>query len=246
MKTGFDSELAKHLRWGRLAIEFKEGPASALQNAPRHLRPRRRLTPLGLRARRCNSLHSTGPRTTVGRQRSALNSVKWRLSTRGEQTVMALEGRDPFEYRRLARLLIHLFRPWNYYTERLVANLAEDWWKKLGDLRLDAPAGQTPEPRPSGVWEEVRPDDPPLPTLDSRIDDALQNLIDALGSHSRKWYSTLTKRLGNPIPSVESLREAIESRFRNMREPASDNAAPRKIKFPTSETQKHTKIVANG
>ncbi len=61
---------------------------------------------LQLQAQRRNVARSTGPRSLGGKRRAALNSTKWRQCSKAQQKIMALEGRNPFEYRRLHRQLI--------------------------------------------------------------------------------------------------------------------------------------------
>ncbi len=53
------------------------------------VRGKRALEPWKIAARRRNALKSTGPRTAVGKRRSALNSLKWRLCPPWQERAMA-------------------------------------------------------------------------------------------------------------------------------------------------------------
>lgn len=231
MRKGTDAEIEKNLRWGRMA---KMTPAEVFADVSRadssgskvsgHGAPLRRpLTELALAARRRNARQCIGPRTEEGKRRSALNAMKWGLRSKNYQLLMAMEGRDPFAYRRLHRLLIYLFEPWNPVYERLVGELAEAWSEKLGASDT-GPFDDRGRRRKRSSVEEQRAGE-----LDELVEEQLRLLLGAMANHSRKWNYMLRKRLGlkpreylDLSASTECLRVEIESRLAAHREQLAD------------------------
>lgn len=194
-KTRFDGQvITPHLRWGRVAGMTVEDHLASGNTVP-VVRVRKPPTGLQLQAQRRNVLRCSGPRTSHGKRRAALNSTKWRDCSKVEQVIMALDGRNPFEYRRLYRQLIYWFAPWDTYSRRLVADLAEVWWEKLG-----APRAKRARKRHYASLESRAQDGRPTKSqstrlLNRRLENSFEILIGALSVHSRKWKYLLRTRL---------------------------------------------------
>ncbi len=164
-------------------------------------RPNRELRPWEIAARRRNAQKSTGPRTREGKRRAALNSLKWRICPREEEARLAARDENSGEFRRLYRDLIALLKPFDEGLDRLLGQLAVEFWEKLRVWRPDGSG-----PRPADV--ELR-----LIEIDERIEVALARLEAALVVRTPSWYRHLTSTLGGFIASPAELRKRIEGRL---------------------------------
>ncbi len=208
-KTRFDAQvLTQHLRWGRVAGMTVEDHLASGDAAP-VVRVRKPPSFLQLQAQRRNVLRSTGPRTSDGKRRAALNSTKWHSCSKVEQMIMALEGRNPFEYRRLHRQLIYWFAPWDTYSRRLVANLAEVWWEKLGAPRAKRARKRRYVSTEGGAQDGRLANPQSSRRLDRRLENSLGILIGALASHSRKWKYLLGTRLQKPLQNCKTVSDLL-------------------------------------
>lgn len=157
-----------------------------------------RLTAAGLAARRRNAQKSTGPRTPLGKRRSALNSLKKSLCTNWRALLIPLKGQNPRDYRGLHRDLIAMLEPDNSFFRSLVRDLVEAWWEKLCWLR-----GQALGPTGPAMRDK----------LDLEIESRLTRYLTALSLHKRKWNAWLVNSLRGPISSPAALRERMEARL---------------------------------
>ncbi len=102
------------------------------------------------------------------------------------------------EFRRLYRDLIALLKPFDEGLDRLLGQLAVEFWEKLRVRRA--------APRPADV--ELR-----LIEIDERIEVTLARLVAALVVRAGNWYRRLTSTLGGFIASPAELRRRIEGRL---------------------------------
>jgi hypothetical protein len=249
-KTRFDAQvLTQHLRWGRVAAMTVEDHLASGDAAP-VVRVRKPPTFLQLQAQRRNVLRSTGPRTTDGKRRAALNSTKWRQCSKVEQMIMALEGRNPFEYRRLHRQLIYWFAPWDTYSRRLVADLAEVWWDKLGAPRAKRARKRRYASIKSGAQDGRLAKPQAARRLDHRLEHSFGVLISALASRSRKWKYLLGARLRKPIQhckTASDLAREMERQLKAARIPARNPQVTRmkKNRMDTGENRNREENALN-
>jgi hypothetical protein len=83
------------------------------------------LTEAQLEANRSNALHSTGPRTDAGRERSSLNALKHGLAGR----TVVLPKEDKEEYRAFCKKLVDSLRPETPVEEELARCIADQYWR---------------------------------------------------------------------------------------------------------------------
>jgi hypothetical protein len=159
---------------------------------------KRTLTPLELAARRRNAQKSTGPRTAAGKFRSSLNALKRGLCPFIRERMIEFRGEDVREYRRLHRDLINLLLPEDFYLADRIADLAEACWDKVCALR----ASPWDKFREQHIWE-----------AEERIEEELDQLVQALSLRSRKWRYRLEQDAGRAFNSLSEVRDWIESRL---------------------------------
>ncbi len=159
---------------------------------------KRQLAPWEMAARRRNAQKSTGPRTGAGKRRSALKGRHWGLCLAWQERAMLTLGEDPRQFQRLHRDLIAFLKPSDVPFEWRVADLSQQWWRKVRALRMGR---ETSEER----WA--------LLGIECRIDHRLILLIMALKRRRRKWYYGLKSTFGGFISSPADLRRRIESRL---------------------------------
>lgn len=216
-KTRFDAQvLTQHLRWGRVAAMTFEDHLASGGSAP-VVHVRKPPTFLQLQAQRRNVLRSTGPRSSGGKRRAALNSTKWRECSKVEQMIMALDGRNPFEYRRLHRQLVYWFAPWDTYSRRLVANLAEVWWDKLGAPRAKRARKRRYASTEGGAQDGRLANPQSSLRLDDRLENSFGILIGALASRSRKWKYLLGARLQKPLRDFKTASDLLREMERQLK-----------------------------
>jgi len=94
------------------------------------------LTPSELEARRKNAQKSTGPRSARGKQRAALNALKYGYYSgpQSAEQAMVLLGEDPAEFQRFRDSLILARQPADAVELMLIEEVATLAWKKR---RLD-------------------------------------------------------------------------------------------------------------
>lgn len=208
-KTRFDAQvLTPYMRLGRVAAMTMEEYLAASGTAP-VVRAPKPPTFLQLQAQRRNVLRSTGPRTSAGKRRAALNSSKWRSCSKIEQMLMALEGRNPFEYRRLHRQLTYWFAPSDLYSRRLVADLAEIWWEKVSPPRAQRDPKMSARPAAHGAHLGIAASPERLRPPYRRLEYFIDVLLDLMSERSRKWKYLLGTRLGEPIRNCNTVRDLL-------------------------------------
>ncbi len=77
------------------------------------------------RANRANALHSTGPRTEAGKQRSSLNALRHGLTAR----TAVLPTEDPEAYQRHIQQFLDEYAPANATETQLVHEIANTAWR---------------------------------------------------------------------------------------------------------------------
>ncbi len=244
-KTRFDAQvLTPYLRWGRLAaMTFEDHLASDHRKPAAQIR--KPSTFLQIQAQHRNVARSTGPRTSGGKRRAALNSIKWQQCSKAEQMIMALEGRNPFEYRRLYRQLIYWFEPWDSYSRRLVARVAEDWWAKLGAPRAQRACQKRFELLARGIRNGKSANADSRRQLDRNVERSLGLLVDTLSLRSRKWKYLLGSRLERPLQECKTasdLGREIESELRAAHIPVKHPHVTRMKKSHMNTGRKRNKI----
>jgi hypothetical protein len=83
------------------------------------------VTEAQLEANRANALHSTGPRTDAGRERSSLNAMKHGLTGR----TVVLPKEDKVEYRAFCKRMIDSLHPATPVEEELAQSIADQYWR---------------------------------------------------------------------------------------------------------------------
>ena len=78
-----------------------------------------------IEANRNNAQHSTGPRTTEGKQRSAQNAVTHGLSSKH----CIIPGEDPADYDELLLAYCNVFGPSDPYKHTLIRQMADAEWR---------------------------------------------------------------------------------------------------------------------
>jgi hypothetical protein len=87
-----------------------------------------------IEANRNNAQHSTGPRTTEGKQRSAQNAVTHGLSSKH----CIIPGEDPADYDELLLAYCNVFGPSDPYKHTLIRQMADAEWRLRRISRLEA------------------------------------------------------------------------------------------------------------
>ena len=106
---------------------------------PQSLTPKSRVA-----VNRANALHSTGPRTTAGKQRSSLNAVTHGLTARSP--VLATE--DPAAYQRHSRQFFDEYQPATPTETQLTQELVDTAWRLNRIPLLEAELfSQNPNPQ---------------------------------------------------------------------------------------------------
>ncbi|HXJ95881.1 MAG TPA: hypothetical protein VMT20_23830 [Terriglobia bacterium] len=163
-------------------------------DAPDHLS--RPPTPQRIAANRRNALKSTGPRTTAGKRRAALNSLTRGLFPEDLERQLRVRGEDLNEFRRLHRDLIGIFEPRDPAGERVVAQMATTWWEKARRIRQ---------------WVAAGP--PRTADLDARLEDLLLLMVTVIRSRHEHWAQRLAAIVGRPVGSRAQVRQQIEARL---------------------------------
>ena len=113
---------------------------------------------------RSNALHSTGPRTAAGKQRSSLNALSHGLTSRSP----ILPAEDPAAYQRHCRKFFDEYQPATATETQMVQQLADTSWRInripmleadiLGRLEpLDSPTPSPEPPAPSSNAKRLNP-----------------------------------------------------------------------------------------
>ncbi len=172
---------------------------------------KRALAPWEIAARRRNAQRSTGPRTSAGKRRSALNALR-----SGEHARLLGGGKwflakDPPEFRRLHCALLALLGPvdgWDLAF--LMHHLAQEFWWKWCLTGRDPKTG----------YPEIMQSD------ETRLEEWLETLLASLAARSRKWQSRLAAILGGQFDSLAELCDLLESRLPLPREPVAQDISP--------------------
>jgi len=160
-------------------------------SAPNGSSPRR------LAANRQNSLKSTGPKSSAGKRRVALNALRGNLCPVELEKQLRARGQDPREFRALHRDLMAIFRPKQPATFAAVELLARLWWQKACRIR---------------AW--VGPGLPPTDRLDASLEEAMGVLVLTKQVRHEWWRTELSSVLGRrALPTPAAVRCAIEARL---------------------------------
>ncbi len=100
---------------------------------------------------RANSLHSTGPRTEPGKQRSSLNALRHGLTARAA----VLPTEDPDAYQRHIQQFLDEYAPATPTETQLVHEIANTAWR-LNRIPLLEAALLSPNPNPQSLIPEFR------------------------------------------------------------------------------------------
>jgi hypothetical protein len=146
--------------------------------------------------RRRSGTLRTGPRTTHGKRRSALNRSKNALCPPSVEQEFRARGEDPEPFYSLCRDLASWLVPDDASSRRLVGSLAEAWWEKLKRIR-----------------DGAGPDDEDRKEIDLQIDNLLQLLAWSLGQRHRKWRHRWESALGVRPFGPTHVRLILESRI---------------------------------
>ncbi|GEM_PF-1478820 len=155
----------------------------------------RKPSPLQIAANRRNAQKSTGPRSTAGKRRAALNALRCGLCPPEIEIQLRLKGEDPREYRKLHRDLIALFQPHDEATRHVLELMMQTWWEKARRIRQ---------------WTAASP--PNWEDLDARLDGLLRSIVHLLRLRHEWWRHRLFSVLGT-TGSPEVVRRKIESRL---------------------------------
>jgi len=137
----------------------------------------------------------TGPRSTRGKRRSALNRVTRSLVPDWVAKDLRARGENPAEFRRLHRDLIGWLGPYGARDRVLVETLAEAWWEKIRRRRNWIGAGSCD-----------------CTEIDARIDELLRRFVWAQRVEHRQWRYRLERVLGKDLYKPAIVRERIEAR----------------------------------
>jgi len=151
---------------------------------------------LRILANRRNALKSTGPRTTAGKRRAALNARRRGLCSEELEQQFRARGEDPREFRRLHRDLIAIFHPKDGGAMGVVELMAHTWWEKARRIRNWVGAGQ-----------------PSANDLDTRLERLLTLLAHGEALQHRWWVHRLAAVLGRPLGFPPDVRRKIEARL---------------------------------
>ena len=153
-------------------------------------------SPAKIAANRRNALKSTGPRTAAGKRRAMLNAVTRDVCPEEFERELRARGEDPWEFCRLHRDLIAIFRPQDRADVLATQSLAQTWWEKARRTRQWIAAGS------------ARTAD-----LDACLERLLRLLIHAQRKRHEWWHHRLASVLGRPVGSPADVRSRIESRL---------------------------------
>jgi hypothetical protein len=87
-----------------------------------------------VKANRQNALRSTGPKTSVGKTISSVNSIRHGFYS----TTVLLPGEDREEYLRLARRIVLAYQPSGILEEEEVRSIVETRWQLRRATRVDS------------------------------------------------------------------------------------------------------------
>jgi hypothetical protein len=139
---------------------------------------------------------SGGPRTALGKQRSAFNSLKHGLCPPWVARDLLARGEEPERFSRLHRELISWLGPDDARTRVMVETLAEAWWQKMRRMRNWVGGGE-----------------PDTTEIDGLIDDLLQRFVIGMGARHRKWRYRLESAFGPALYAPSILRRRMEGRL---------------------------------
>lgn len=159
----------------------------------RHSRP---ISMARRRTQRANSRLSTGPRTSAGKYRSALNGQIRRVLPEDMEREQRARGEDPREFCRLHRDLIAIFRPRHPEISAAVMMLASAWWQKTRRIRQWVGAGL-----------------PQSAELDARIEALLVLIVSEMRAYHEHWKTALASIVGDLIGSPSEVRRHMEERL---------------------------------
>jgi len=120
---------------------------------------------------RANSLHSTGPRTEPGKQRSSLNALRHGLTAR----TPVLPTEDPEAYQRHIQQFLDEYRPATPTETQLVHEIANTAWRLNRIPQLEA-ALFSPNPNPQSLIAQLAT----LGLHGSRLSRQFQKALDQL------------------------------------------------------------------
>jgi hypothetical protein len=156
------------------------------------------------RANRANALHSTGPRTDVGKARAAQNSIRHGLTAL--DPVLPSEDRAPFD-RHTAELL-NEYQPQGPTETNLVHELADASWR-LGRIHaLEANVFQLTAPAGS-----INVDDPDLATC-LAVTEALrqqERSLNTISTYGYRLHRQYHKTLDH-LRDIQAARRASEQK----------------------------------
>ena len=147
-------------------------------------------------ANRRNALKSTGPKTSAGKRRAALNARCQGVCPQDVAQELRARGEDPRDFCRLHLDLIAIFRPTDPSATQAVELLAITWWKKARRVRHSVGEGA------AGC------DD-----LDAQLEALIVLVVNLLRRRRERWGVHLASVLGRPIGSPANVRERIERRL---------------------------------
>ena len=109
-------------------------------------------SPAKIAANRRNALKSTGPRTAAGKRRAMLNAVTRDVCPEEFERQLRARGENPWEFCRLHRDLIAIFRPQDRADVLATQSLAP---KRRGRRRGKLASGSPPGQHTPRIWTRV-------------------------------------------------------------------------------------------
>jgi hypothetical protein len=158
--------------------------------------PNRAPSPRRIAANRRNALKSTGPKSSAGKLRAALNARCQGLCPQDVEQELRARGEDPREFCRLHLDLIAIFQPKDGPASQAVELLAITWWKKTRRLRQWIGSGPAP-----------------CDDLDAQLEALIVLVVNIQRRRRERWGVRLTSVLGRPIGSPANVRNRIEHRL---------------------------------
>jgi hypothetical protein len=155
-----------------------------------------RASPRRIAANRRNALRSTGPESSAGKLRAALNARCQGLCPQDVEQELRTRGEDPRDFCRLHLDLIAIFQPKDGSASQALELLAITWWKKARRLRQ---------------WVGARP--APCDDLDAQLEALIVLVVNILRRRRERWGVRLASVLGRPIGSPANVRDRIERRL---------------------------------
>jgi hypothetical protein len=111
-----------------LKTGINESPAALIPEIPGFFRRKQTLTDASLEARRRNARKSTGPRTSQGKARVALNSFKHGLRSASFLQTLRNAGEPTRKFERAQALLVKVLRPRNRLEAARAMRYAQMLW----------------------------------------------------------------------------------------------------------------------